>query len=210
MKPTVFVIDDDPGPRQSLRRLVASVDLHVETFSCPTEFLNVFSGQHGCVVTDVRMPGMSGLELQRTLKDAGYDIPIIFMTAYADVPMAVASIKAGAVDLLEKPCRPQTLLEQINHAIERDKLRREQRQRHQAVRDGLSRLTPRERQVLERVIAGMTSRAIAESFGLSPKTIHVHRAEIMSKLNVDSVADLVRIVSLVEPELAMAAAQRAP
>jgi RNA polymerase sigma factor (sigma-70 family) len=193
--PTVFVVDDDAGVRNSMRRLISSVGLHVETFRSAHEFLRAYDPQApGCAVMDVRMPEMSGLEVQERLAEADYSIPIIFVTGHADVPMAVRSIKAGAVDFIEKPYRPQSLLDGIQHALTLDEHRRREWQESTEIRSRLSRLTPREREVLDLVVDGRTSKEIAQRLGLSPKTVHVHRSEVMLKMKAGSVAELARLV----------------
>jgi FixJ family two-component response regulator len=192
--PTVFVVDDDPAVRKSLRWLMESVGLKVQTYSSGVEFLAAYNADRpGCVVLDVRMPGMSGLELQEQLQDRGCRLPVIIVTAYGDVPMAVRTIKSGAVHFFEKPVSDQVLLDQIQRALADDLARRQQDLQLSHLETRFARLTKREREVLERVIAGMSSREIGEQLGVSYKTIEAHRAKIMRRMEAGSVADLMRI-----------------
>jgi two-component system response regulator FixJ len=193
-EPTVFVVDDEPIIRVSLQRLIESVSLRVETFAAAAEFLDAYQpGRPGCVVLDVRMPGISGLDLQDRMTERGIDIPVIFITAYGDVPMAVRALKAGAVDFLQKPFNNQTLLDCVQEAIEQDAKTRRERVRHDDIATLFAGLTPREHEVMGLVVAGKPNREIATDLGLSAKTVEVHRAHVMSKLRVDSLADLVRL-----------------
>jgi FixJ family two-component response regulator len=192
---TVFVVEDDADLRNSMAELLSSVGMSVITYGEAREFLNGFDAEKaGCVVADVRLPDMSGLDLLQELNQRGSSVPFIAITGYADVPMAVESMKAGASDFIEKPFRPQYLLDQIQQCMakseESRRLRSEQRERSAR----LKRLTPREREVVEFVADGKTSRAIAEMLGLSPRTVHAHRAVAKSKLGATSLADLVHIV----------------
>lgn len=178
-----------------MRQLVNSVELPVRTFDSAHAFLDaVTPSMPGCVVTDVCMPGMSGLDFQAALADRGYSIPVIVITGYADVPMAVRAMKTGAVDFIEKPLRPEDLLARIRDALVRDaKTRREQRER-QEFEHRFARVTPREHQVVELVVDGLTSKKIAARLGVSPKTVDVHRAEVMAKMDAHSIAELTRMV----------------
>ena len=191
---TVFVVDDDPDFRKSLRWLIESVELKVETHASAQEFLDAYTNSSpGCVVLDVRMPGMSGLELQEHLQADGVDIPIIIVTAYGDVPMAVRAMKGGAVNFIEKPFNDQLLLDQIQQAIAEDVKQRQNRAEQLAVVDRIDRLTPREGQVLALVVAGKSSKDIAADLGVSIKTIESRRARIRKKMEANSVAHLIRI-----------------
>ena len=192
--PTVFVVDDDQDMRELLRHLVGSVGLTVETSARAQQFLDTYdAGRPGCLVLDVRMPGMSGLDLQEELAARKISLPIIMITGYGDVPTAVCALRAGAVDFVEKPFSRQLLLDRIRHAMEVDrKARRAQAQRAE-VAARLARLTPREREVMELVIAGNANKVIAIDLGLCEKTVEVHRARVMRKMEVDCLAELVRL-----------------
>ena len=193
-KTTVFIVDDDPAMRESLGFLVDSVGLSAETFATGREFLDRYDGESaGCLVLDIRMPGLSGLELQERLAEREIDIPIVMITGFADVSMAVRALKAGAIDFIEKPYADQVLLDRINAALEEDRRRRNQRTRRREVETRMARLTPRERQVMTCVIDGKPNKVIAAELGLSPKTIEVHRARMMEKMRVDSLAELLHL-----------------
>jgi two-component system, LuxR family, response regulator FixJ len=194
-EPTVFVVDDDDGVRRGLSLLLSSVGLRVETFPGAQEFLQAFDPERtGCLVLDVRMPGMSGLELQERLKADHSDIPIIILTGHGDVQMAVRAVQAGAVDFIEKPFREQMLLDRIQQAMAQDAENRAQHARLAVSRDRLARLTQREREVLRLVVAGRHNKTIAEELGVTVKTIEFHRSKIMEKTKAVSVAELVRLV----------------
>ena len=200
-EPTVFVIDDDPSFRRSTERLIRSSKFQVETFATATEFLSSErSNAPGCLVLDVRMPGLSGLDLQRELTRAGVRIPIIFMTGHGDIPMSVRAIKAGAVDFLTKPFRAQDLLDAIRDAIERDHTAREDQARIADLRGRRETLTPREREVMTHVVSGLLNKQIAAELGTVEKTIKFHRAHLMRKMRADSVAELVRMAAQLEAQ----------
>lgn len=193
-KPTVFVVDDDRAMRKSLRWLIESVDLSVETFESAREFLEKYDPTRpGCVVLDVRMPGMSGLELQDYLRSQHIKIPIIIITAYGDVPMAVRAIKAGALDFIEKPVCDQVLLDHIHDALELDRKNRETEAENREIVSRVESLTKREAEVMEFVVAGMSSKEIAGELGVSFKTIEAHRAKIMKKMDAKSVPHLIHM-----------------
>lgn len=174
---TVFVVDDDPSMRDSLRWLIESVGLKVEPFANADAFLEQFTGDvPGCLVLDVRMPGTSGIELLDTLKGRNVELPIIIISGHGDVPMAVQALKRGALDFLEKPFRDQELLEQIARAIDVDEARRKKAASIAGIRTRLEKLTPREREVMELVVAGYANKQVAAKLGLSEKTIEVHRS----------------------------------
>jgi len=195
MNPTVFVVDDDPAMRESLSFLVDSVGLEVECFATARDFLDRYDGRRGgCLVLDVRMPGMSGLELQERLADRGVDIPIVMITGFGDVPMAVRALKRGALDFIEKPFTDQDLLDRIHEALERDRNRRAERARKEDIAARIAKLTPREHQVMDCVLAGKPNKVIAAELTLSPKTIEVHRARMMDKMQVASLAELLQLV----------------
>ena len=192
--PTVFVVDDDPAMRDSLCWLLQSVDLHVETYPSADAFLAAYDpGRPGCLVLDVRMPGMSGLNLQDELRTRHIRLPIIMLSGHAEVPTAVRALKAGAIDFMEKPFSDELLLDRIRQAIDLDREQREAEARRTAVAARYALLTPREREVMELVTAGKANKVIAADLGLSPKTVEVHRAAVMDKMRADSVADLVRM-----------------
>jgi FixJ family two-component response regulator len=193
-EPTVFVVDDDPAMRDSLCWLLQSVDLHVETYPSADAFLAAYDpGRPGCLVLDVRMPGMSGLNLQDELRTRHIRLPIIMLSGHAEVPTAVRALKAGAIDFMEKPFSDELLLDRIRQAIDLDREQREAEARRTAVAARYALLTPREREVMELVTAGKANKVIAADLGLSPKTVEVHRAAVMDKMHADSVADLVRM-----------------
>lgn len=194
VEPTVFVVDDEPVIRASLQRLLESVSLRVETYASANEFLDAFQpGRPGCIVLDVRMPGISGLDLQERLSVLGIDLPIIFVTAYGDVPMAVRALKGGAVDFVQKPFNSQALLDRIQVAIQQNVEAGRRRREREELAARFSALTPREREVMQLVVAGKSNREIAEDLGLSAKTVEVHRAHVMRKVRADSLAELVRM-----------------
>ena len=190
----VFVIDDDASLRRAIQRVLGSVGLHVELFGSAREFLaasrpDVLS----CVVLDIRLPGMSGLDLQCELTSAGIHIPLIFITSYGDIPMSVRAMKAGAVEFLTKPFRDQDLLDAIQLALKRDKLRREREADVQSLRERFASLTPREREILPLVVSGLLNKQIAASIGTSEATVKVHRSQLTRKMGAQSLADLVRM-----------------
>ena len=192
--PIVFVVDDDPSVCRAIKRLVESVGLHVEMFGSAQEFLrserpNVPS----CLVLDIRLPGISGLDFQRDLADTNIHIPIIFITAHGDIPMTVRAMKAGAVEFLTKPFRDQDLLDAIHLALERDRAHRQREAEIAVLRDRLESLTPREREVLPWVVSGLLSKHIADAIGASEAAVKVHRSQLMRKMGASSLADLVRI-----------------
>jgi FixJ family two-component response regulator len=191
--PTVFVVDDDPSVRGSLGRLFKSVGLMVELFTSAREFLDRRPAYGpACLVLDVRMPELSGLDLQAELARVGVAIPIILITAHGNVPMSVRAMKAGAADFLEKPVDEQELLDAVNRALERDRQTRQGQAEVAGLRSRLESLTPREREVLAYVVVGRLNKQIAADLGVSEKTIKVHRARVMEKMKVSSLAELVR------------------
>lgn len=191
---TVFIVDDDPAVRKSLRWLIESVGLPVNAFASGGEFLEQYDARHpGCLVLDVRMPGMSGLELQEQLQLRGRHLPIIIMTAYAEVPMAVRAMKNGAVYFLEKPINDQELLDHIQTAMKEDARWHERAQQTDEVRAHYLRLTKRECQVLREVVEGLSSREIGDKLGVSFKTVEAHRAKIMKKMEAENVPHLIRL-----------------
>jgi len=191
---TVFLVDDDPSILRALTRLLRAGGHQVSAFRSPRDFL----AQHdaavpGCVVLDLAMPGLNGLELQTALAAAGCQRPIVFISGHGDVPSSVRAMKAGAVDFLTKPVSEENLLAAIQRAIERDRLMRDARAQLQAIGERLNRLTPREREVLQHVVAGQLNKQIAADLGTVEKTVKVHRSRVMVKMGVRSLADLVRM-----------------
>jgi two-component system, LuxR family, response regulator FixJ len=193
----VFVVDDDRAMRDSLRWLLESIGLTVRTYATAAEFLREHQpSQPGCLVLDVRMPGMSGLDLQAELVQRGAELPTIVVTGHAEVAMAVRAVKAGAIDFIEKPFSDQLLLDRVRQALEIDRQSREVRARREEARRRLASLSGREREVLELVAAGKANKEVAAALGLSTKTVEVHRAHVMSKMAVDSLAELIRVAIL--------------
>ena len=193
--PTVFVIDDDDAVRSSLRLLFKSWGLDAVLAASADEFLAGYDVERpGCIVLDVRMPGMSGLELQQRLNTLGATIPIIFITGHGDVPMAVEAMQAGAFDFLQKPFRDDDLLERVRRALEHDATQRARLEARQGTRGRLATLTPRERDVLDLVVVGKANKVIAADLGLSQRTVEIHRARVMEKMDAASLAQLVRMV----------------
>jgi len=190
----VFVIDDDDSVRRAPERLLRSVGLRVELFGSAHEFLerdrpNIPS----CMILDIRLPGMSGLAFQRRLAEAKIHIPIIFITGHGDIPMTVRAMKAGAVEFLTKPFNDQDLLDAIHHALERDRVRRKQESEIATLRERFESLTPREQEILPRVISGLLNKQIAGEIGATEATVKVHRSQLMRKMGAESLADLVRM-----------------
>lgn len=192
--PVVMVVDDDSGVRNAMRSLLKSVGLESALFGSAQEFLTAYQPlQPGCLVLDIRMPGMSGLELQQQLNLRGAVIPVIFMTGHGDIPMAVEAMQHGAFDFLQKPFRDQDLLDRIQRAIVRDGEQRQSLGEHERIRTQLESLTAREREVLDLMIQGKQNKVIAQELDISPRTIEIHRARVMEKMNAQSVAQLVRM-----------------
>ena len=192
--PVVFVVDDDPSLRRAIKRLVESVGSQVELFGSAQEFLQAKRPDAAsCLVLDIRLPKISGLEFQRQLTDVGIHIPIIFITAHGDIPMTVRAMKAGAIEFLTKPFRDQDLLDAIQQALERDKTRRAQDAEVEKLRTRYESLTPREREVLPRVVSGLLNKQIAAEIGTSEATVKVHRSQLMRKMGAESLAELVRM-----------------
>jgi RNA polymerase sigma factor (sigma-70 family) len=197
-EPVVFIVDDDASVRKSLERLVRSVGLRGEPFASAPEFLQRMAADGpSCLVLDVRMPGVSGLALQEALAAAGHHLPIIFITGHGDIPMSVRAMKAGAVDFLAKPVNDQDLLEAIQAAIARDRQARQEQGVRQDIQCRVARLTLRERDVLALVVAGMLNKQIAAALGMSEKTVKVHRARVMQKMQVSSLPQLVLLAEKV-------------
>jgi len=192
---TVFVVDDDEAVRDSLALLLRSVELAVATFSSANDFLDSYDpAAPGCLILDVRLPGMSGLELQQRLADDGADLPIVFITGHGDVPMAVRAMRRGAVDFLQKPFSDQELLDRAQQALAEQSQRRQQSELKAEIAQRIRSLTPREHEVMELIVEGLANKVIANRLGTSQRTVEVHRANVMRKMQADSVARLVHLV----------------
>jgi FixJ family two-component response regulator len=192
--PIVFVIDDDRMIRDGLQSLIKSVGLRVETFASAQDFLMAkLPDAPACLVLDVRMPGLSGLDLQLKLRDDGIPIPIIFITGHGDIPMSVRAMKEGAHEFLTKPVRGQDLLDAVHKAIASDRSLRHDRQESNKIRERFDSLTPREKEVLELVVTGLLNKQIADQLGMSELTVKTHRAHVMEKTQAESLAQLVRM-----------------
>jgi len=192
---TVFIVDDDEAIRNSLRLLLKSVGLAAVALPTAQEFLSKYDPrQPGCLILDVRMPGMSGLELQEQLNVRGAMIPVIFITGHGDIPMAVEAMQQGAFDFLQKPFRDQDLIDRIQRALTKDQANRSELQEKSRVREHLQTLTPREREVLILVTSGKPNKIMAADLGVSQRTVEIHRARVMEKMHASSLAQLVRMV----------------
>lgn len=192
--PTVFVVDDDPAIRIAMQALMESVHLQHEIFGSADEFLEQYSDDRGgCLVLDIRMPGLGGLELQELLVQRRNTLPIIFITGHGDVPMAVEAMQKGAVDFIQKPFRDQDLLDRIHDALKADRERRVERQQRSEVVERVARLTNREHEVFDLVVTGKANKVIAYELGVSQRTVEIHRAHVMEKMEARSLADLVKL-----------------
>ena len=197
--PTVFVVDDDDAVRRFLSGLIASVELNVETYASAQEFLDAYErGRGGCLVLDIRMPGMSGLELQKELVTRDIRIPVVILTGHGDVQIAVQAMKAGAFDFIEKPFNNELLLDRIQKAVAQLADATSDRVKRDDIADRVSLLTPRERQIMDMVANGEMNKMIAHRLSISEKTVEIHRSRVMEKMQAKSLADLVRMVVIME------------
>jgi len=197
----IYVVDDDAAVRTAIRLLLRSANLMVEAYASADEFLSHFDAdRHGCIVLDVRMPGLSGLELQEKLNHLHVITPIIFITGHGDVPMAVEAIQSGASDFIQKPFQDQELLDRIQVALTRDDHNRRELHEREAIRQRLKELTPREREVLKLVAEGRANKVIAGDLDLSQRTVEIHRSRVMEKMQANSLAHLVRMVIALEQD----------
>jgi FixJ family two-component response regulator len=200
--PTVFIVDDDRAMRQAIQDLVESVGLRAECFATGLEFLNKKrTPDPSCLVLDVRLPQMSGIDFQRKLADLGLSIPIIFITAHGDIPMSVRALKSGAVEFLTKPFRDQDLLDAIQQALQLDRAAREQQDEVHALHGRYLALTTREREVMRLVVAGKLNKQIASEIGASEATVKIHRGNVMQKMQAASLIELVRMADKLKPFL---------
>lgn len=193
-EPTVFIIDDDAEVREAIELLMKSVGLATRSFASAQDYLDQFdAGLAGCLVLDVRMKGMSGIDLQERLGREPIHPPVIIITGHGDVPMAVRAVKAGAVDFIEKPFHDQTLLDAVHRAFDQDADNRGEASRLADIQERLTRLTPREREILQQVVAGKRNKVIAADLGISQSTVEAHRAKVMEKMEARSLSDLMRM-----------------
>lgn len=199
MIPHVYVVDDDQSVRNSLRWLLESVGIRTRVFPDARSFVEGYRpGSPGCLVLDVRMPGMSGLDLQQQLRQLEIDLPVIIVTGHADVPMAIRALKEGAVDFIEKPYSDQVLLERIQAVLETDAQEQARRDEIARIKSNFDHLTLREKQLLERIVAGKPNKAIATELGISIKTVEVHRSRLMTKMGAGSLSELVKQALLLD------------
>jgi FixJ family two-component response regulator len=195
-EPVVFIVDDDAAVRRFLSGLIESVELRVKAYASAQEFLDSYeAGQPGCLVLDVRMPGMSGLELQRELADRAIDLPVIILTGHGNVQLAVHAMKAGAVDFVEKPFDNELLLDRIQRAVAESLRADDERIKWDEIAERKRRLTPRQRQVLDLIVAGETNKGVARHLDISARTVEIHRANVMRKMRAKSLADLVMMAA---------------
>jgi two-component system response regulator FixJ len=196
MSTTVFVVDDDDAMRDALSQLLEAAGLQVETHASGPAFLSAYGeNRPGCVLLDMAMPGMTGLEVQAVLKAHGLAIPILFLTGHGDIPMAVQAVQAGAVDFLEKPIDGATLLERVQRALVLDEEWRQSRCQIQAILQCHARLSAREREVMVLAVTGLTSKEIAQKLGISPRTVEVHRTHVMHKMGAANLAELIKLAA---------------
>jgi FixJ family two-component response regulator len=197
--PVVFIVDDDASVRRSIQDLLSSVALRSEAFATPQAFLDSKRADcPGCLILDVRLPGMSGLEFQRGLAGAGVTIPIIFITGHGDVPTTVLAMKSGAVEFLTKPFRPQELLDGVQQALDRDRQLRAKRRERAEVVNNYETLTAREREVMQLVVSGLPNKQIAAKLGIGEHTVKIHRGRVMAKMKADSLPALIRMADMLK------------
>jgi two-component system, LuxR family, response regulator FixJ len=200
-EPTVFIVDDDQEVREAIELLMVSVGLAAQTYESAQDFLERFDPERpGCLVLDIRMKGMSGLELQERLACEPVHPPIVIITGHGDVPMAVRAVKAGAVDFIEKPFNAQVMLDAVHKAIEQDAQRRGRASHLADIQSRLERLTPREREIMDMVVAGKRNKVIAIDLGISQSTVEAHRAKVMEKMQARSLSDLMRMMLSLHPD----------
>lgn len=196
MTQTVFIVDDDAAIRDALTQLLETASLQVETHADGPAFLAAYAGDRsGCLLLDMAMPGMSGLEVQAALRARGFAIPVVFLTGHGDIPMAVRTLQAGAVDFLEKPIQGALLLERVQRALKLDEEWRQTQGRTQDIQQRHARLSSREREVMELAVSGLTCKEIAQKLGISPRTIEVHRTHVMHKMGASNLAELVNMAA---------------
>jgi len=199
LAPTIFIVDDDPSVLKALTRLMSFAGLNAATFASPQEFLDHHDQKApGCLVLDVAMPHINGLELHQMLVAQGCDLPVIFLTGHGDIPMTVRAIKQGAINFLTKPVRGKELIAAIHDAIEKNRVARQARAKLNDLQQRLAMLTPREREVLSHVVSGKRNKQIADELGTAEKTIKIHRASLMKKMKAESLADLMKLTELLE------------
>ena len=197
--PVIYLVDDDEAVRDSLGMLFQSIGLKHEAYPSALDFLEHYDpSQHSCLVADIRMPGLSGLELQQRLNEQNAELPIIFITGHGDVPMAVTAMKSGAADFIQKPFRDQDLIDRIHKGLEQDRDRRASRAEQDEIRARIALLTPREGEVMQRVVRGQANKVIAMDLGVSQRTVELHRARVMRKLKMRSLAELVHAVDKID------------
>lgn len=200
VEPTVAIVDDDDAGRESLRWLIELIGLKVEAYASPIEFLATYDGSRpGCLVLDIRLPKVSGLDLLKTLRDRGILTPAIMITAYGDVPMAVKAMKNGAIDFLQKPFNDQEFLDRVQQGIQNDVRQRQANVEVESLRQRQHILSAREREVMDRLVQGKQNKEIAREMGISPKTVEAHRAKVMDKMAANSLAQLVQMASALDP-----------
>ena len=200
MNQTVFVVDDDAAIRDALAQLLGTAGLQVEAHADGPAFLAAYEEERsGCLLLDMAMPGMTGLEVQAALKARGSEIPILFLTGHGDIPMAVQAVQAGAVDFLEKPIKGAALLERVQRALALDQEWSQAQGRTQAIQQCHARLSPREREILALIVSGLTSKEAARKLGISPRTVEVHRTHVMHKMGAANLAELVNMAAYCKP-----------